>query len=304
VGNRIVHVGEGGYLQLHLKSLRITKQGEQIALIPFEDIAIVILDGPEITITAPLIAEFANNNVSLVVCNEKHLPNALLQPLEANSIHTEVLRLQIKCSVPKQKRIWQQIITAKVDCQAQLLSVVGRKDTKLENLVNKIMSGDATNIEGQAAARYWKLLLGEDFIRDFNSPGANSMLNYGYAVLRATVTRALCGTGLHPAIGIHHHNRYNPYALADDAIEPLRPLVDCLVINYLQNNPEPDELDAKIKKYLLQLLVLPVIYAGKEYTILGACDRYAASLKRGICEEARKIEIPLPKWSAVFDVCG
>lgn len=304
MGHRIIHVGEESFLNLDLKSLSISRNGARLALIPIDDLAIVILDGPGIAMTTQAVSRLAESNVSLITCNEKHMPVGLLQPIGANSIHTEVLRQQIDCSQPKQKRLWQQIVVAKIQAQADLLTALNIPDRKLNSIHQLVKSGDSTNVEGTAAARYWKILFGADFIRDYDSPGANAMLNYGYAVLRSVVARSLCGTGLHPALGIHHHNRYNPYALADDAIEPLRPIVDAHVIAFLRQNTEPAELTPQIKKHLLKLLVFPVNFAGKEYGILGACDRYAASLKRGICEEARKVEIPTPIWSVVLEECG
>lgn len=304
MGHRVVHIGDGGFLSLHQGAMRIQRQGNELALIPLADLACVVLDGYEIALTAQIAARLSEENVALVFSDTKHLPCGVVQPLSANSIHAETLRLQAECSVPKKKRIWQQIVIAKLEAPADLLQQLGSRDKSVRAMIPLVRSGDPDNIEARAAARYWSKLMGDEFTRNTESPGANAMLNYGYALIRSSVARCLSGTGLHPALGVFHRNRYNAFALADDAMEPLRPLVDAFVHTYLKSHEPPDDLTPPIKRHLAKVLVLPVIFAGNDYTFLGGCERYAASLRRGICEESRKLEIPRPKWSAVFESCG
>lgn len=299
--HRVVQVTKPAHLCLQHKSLRVRLENQDEALIPFEDLGVLILDGPEITLTAPLLAVLAESNIAVIFTAANHMPCGVLQPLSGHNLHAETLGLQIQCSRPKAKRVWQQIVQAKINHQADLLRYLKRPSPKLAGLAAQVGSGDPENREGQAAALYFPRVFGNDFYRDRGRPGTNAMLNYGYAVLRALVARALTGAGLHPALGIHHHNRYNPYALADDAMEPLRPLVDALVANYLSREEEPETLTPAIKRYLVKVSVLPVIFAENERNMLDALELYAASLRRGICEEARKINLPRPIWSAVTE---
>lgn len=302
--HRVVQVTRPAHLALQHKSLRIRLDNDEGALIPFDDLGVLILDGPEITLTAPLLATLAENNIAVLFTAANHMPCAVLQPLSGHSLHTETLGLQINCSRPKAKRIWQQVVQAKIEHQADLLRYLNRPSPKLAGLVAQVGSGDPENREGQAAALYFPRLMGDDFYRDRMLPGSNAMLNYGYAVLRALVARALTGAGLHPALGIHHHNRYNAFALADDAMEPLRPLVDAMVAQYLAHEPEPEELTPALKRYLVRVSVLPIKITETDRNMLDGLELYAASLRRGICEEARRISIPRPIWSAVTESCG
>lgn len=302
--HRVLYVSNPAILDQHLSAIQLRVKGRDPILIPFEDVGVIVLDGTQHSITAQLISACAQYNIAIVFTSDNHLPSSLLLPVAAHTQHPRILRQQIVCSAPKSKRLWQQVVSEKVSAQAGLLRTLNKKSPKIEALIPKILSGDKTNIEGQAASLYWPKLMGKGFYRDFNFPGINAMLNYGYAILRAIIARSLCGAGLHPALGIHHHHRENAFALADDAMEPLRPLVDALVYHFLQTNPEPESLAPAVKRFLVQITVLPVNFAGNECHILDACEKYAASLRRGICEDARKIQIPTPIWSAVIDKCG
>ena len=269
-----------------------------------EDIHSVILDGYNINLTAQLASTLSVNNVALIFSDEKHIPSGLMLPISGHSTSAEILRKQIECTVPKAKNIWQQIVKAKITCQSEMLDAIQKPSTALKLHIEKVKSGDPDNHEGQAAGKYWRLMVGDDFRRDFDEPGANAMLNYGYAIVRSVIARSLVGTGLHPSLGVHHRNRYNAFALADDAMEPLRPLVDLSVYQYLLHFDAPEELTPHIKKFLVKVLVFPLEFAGNEMSFLDACDRYATSLRQGICENNRKINIPRPLWSQSIGVCG
>lgn len=264
-----------------------------MAAIPVEDLSVLILDSWGITLTHELLSALAEANVMVILCDPKHLPRAQILPLYGSATHAKTMREQIVCSEPKRKRIWQQIVQAKIREQARTLRQIGnsRSATKIESMVESVLSGDSANIEGQAPRIYFPALFGKGFERDREETGINSMLNYGYAIVRAMTARALVGAGLHPALGVFHRGPLNPFNLADDAVEPLRPMVDAHVYA-LWRELRPDELTPELKKRLLQVSVLTVNFAGKPFEINVALERYAASLREGLCGEARKINLP------------
>lgn len=302
--HRVIGITNPAKLSQETDAFRVEREREKPVLIPYDDIGMLIIDSDEVILTSRLVSALAERNIGVIFTGQNHMPSALVQPYAAHTLHAETLRLQMGASVPKAKSVWKQIVTAKIRAQASLLSHIKQPSPKLASLADQVLSGDSRNHEAQAASLYWKRLMGAEFYRDASYSGANSMLNYGYAVLRAMVARALCGAGLHPAIGVHHRNRYNPFALADDAMEPFRPLVDAMVYQYLQNHEEPEDLTPPIKRYLVKVTVLTVRIAGKDHHILEGLEKYAAYLRRGICEDARKVTIPEPIWSAVTDLCG
>lgn len=282
----------------------LSRPGEDDLLLPPEDLGAVVLDGESISFSAQAASLLAASNVALLVSDEKHLPVGLLQPLASHSTHAETLRRQAECSQPKKKRAWQQVVQAKIASHASLLAHLGKPDRKIAAMEEKVLSGDSTNMEGQAAARYWTRLMGDDFVRDRGLPGFNSLLNYGYAVIRSLMARSLCGAGLHPALGIYHRNRYNPYALADDMMEPYRALVDWAALRVLEQEPELEALTPSIKRSLLKVTQGTVFLAGTEHHLQDGFDKLASSLRRVLCEEGRKLDIPEVRWSAVTSRCG
>jgi CRISPR-associated endonuclease Cas1 subtype II len=202
--------------------------------IPFADIAVLVTSHPQISFTQAVLAGLAAAGGMFIVSNEKHMPAAMLLPLSTHSTQTERFARQAAVSLPTRKRAWQQIVQAKLRVQARLLQETAGADQGLLLMAGKVRSGDPDNLEAQAARIYWQALFGKDapgksFRRDPKGEGINVHLNYGYAVLRAIVARALCASGLHPSLGVHHHNRYDTFCLADDLMEPFRPLVDRVV---------------------------------------------------------------------------
>ena len=219
----------------------------QTQTIPFADIAVLVTSHPQICFTQAVLAGLAAAGGMLIVSNEKHLPAAMLLPLSTHSTQTERFARQAAVSLPTRKRAWQQIVQAKLRAQARLLEETTGGDAGLRLMAGKVRSGDPDNLEAQAARIYWQALfgkgaLGEPFRRDPEGEGINVHLNYGYAVLRAIVARALCAAGLHPSLGVHHHNRYDTFCLADDLMEPFRPLVDRVVARLRRSSlPSSDE---------------------------------------------------------------
>jgi len=301
---RTLYFGNPAYLCLRNAQLVITKPDdgdlppdsskELIKTIPIEDIGVVILDNRQITITSALLSELLDNNVAVITCNESSMPNGLLLPLHSNTLQSERFRDQLDSSLPLRKQLWQQTVEAKIRNQAAVLKYVsGEEARNMQIWANNVKSGDSENMEARAAAFYWKNVFPqlEFFTRDRNGPAPNNLLNYGYAILRAVIARALLGTGLLPIMGIHHHNRYNSYCLADDIMEPYRPFVDKLVVDIITDNPCP-QLTRDLKARLLSIPVLDVEIDGHRSPLIIAATTTTSSLYKCFCGQGRKILYP------------
>ena len=261
--------------------------------IPIEDIGFILIDNPMVSITMPLINALADNNVALIFCNEKSMPNAMLQNLDTHSLQCEILNKQIAVGEVLRKNLWKQTVEAKIKNQSKLLMKLGKDGNVLKPYYSNVKSGDADNREGAAARIYWMRLFGNDFVRDRNLPGINSLLNYGYTILRAATTRALMGAGLLPAIGIFHHNRSNAFPLADDIMEPYRPYVDEIV--YDMFNDGMVDLNQTSKSCLLHILVCDTHFSKVTRPLSIALTMTAASLVKCYSKELSKINYPLMK---------
>ena len=270
------------------------KEEKPISTIPIEDIGIVVLDHPHITLTHALIAALSDNNVAIVSCDAKHLPYGLMLPMFSHHAFTEKMYEQLESSLPLKKNLWQQTVMAKISNQAAMLRSVGIDDAKMQYLLKIVKSGDPQNVEGRAAAYYWENLFGEKsgFTRDRNEDGINAMLNYGYAILLAIVARGLVASGMLPAVGIHHRNKYNPWCLASDIMEPYRPYVDRIVLKISEDFPECEELTPEIKRLLLQVPVLDINIDGKNSPLMVGMQRTTASLSACFEGTGRKILYP------------
>jgi CRISP-associated protein Cas1 len=259
---------------------------------PVEDLGFVIFDHPQITFTQGLLQLLAEHNVAVVVCDAKHHPATMLLHLDTHYIQAERFRAQIAVSEPLRKQLWQQTVKAKVRNQAAVLKMAGENPLTLLNLANKVSSGDPANIEGQAARIYFRQLFGENFFREREGLPPNPSLNYGYAIIRAAVARALVGSGLLPTLGIHHHNRYNSFALADDIMEPYRPYVDALVWQQVKTIPDYHNLTPQRKASFLELLLADCAVKGEYSPLQVAMQITSASLARCLEGAARKIDYP------------
>lgn len=273
------------------------KQSEKITTIPIEDIGVVVIDNRQITITSGLMDALLANNCALITCDGKSLPVGLMLPLSGNTTQSERFRYQIDASLPLKKQLWQQTVQAKIVNQSTVLSKCTDAEVGCMLAWSKdVKSGDSDNLEGRAAAYYWKKLFGNinDFNRDREGVPPNNLLNYGYAILRAVVARALVSSGMLPTLGIHHHNRYNAYCLADDIMEPYRPFVDELVFNLVNEKGLPEEgLTKEWKAELLKIPVLDVVISGKRSPLMVAVSQTTASLYRCYSGEIRKIVYPV-----------
>src|SRR5487761_636672 len=229
---------------------------EEPITIPLSDLAVVIVSHPQVSYTHAVLSGLAQAGAMFVTCDEKHLPVSMLLPLVTHSLQTERFAAQAGLALPVRKRIWQQIARAKIQAQARVLKERTGEESGLRALASQVRSGDPANLEARAARVYWQKIFGEiEFRRDREQDGLNACLNYGYAVLRAMVARAICGAGLHPSLSLHHHNRYDAFCLADDLMEPFRPVVD-RVVALLRDERGPDvPLDRDAKKRILETLL-------------------------------------------------
>lgn len=263
--------------------------------IPVEDIGIVVLDHKQITLTHGVMEALLENNCALITCDSRHLPVGLMLPLSGNTTQTERFREQIEASLPLKKQLWQQTVKAKIENQAVVLSAA-RGEVVKNMLVwaNDVKSGDPDNYEARAAAYYWKSLFPMigGFTREREGDEPNNLLNYGYAILRAVIARSLVASGLLPTLGIHHHNRYNAYCLADDIMEPYRPFVDRVVIEIIDSGISCAELTKEIKAKLLGIPVLDVQINGQRSPLMIAAGLTASSLYKCFTGEQRKIAYP------------
>ncbi len=261
---------------------------------PIEDIGIVILDHKRITITSGALEALLENNSAVITCDSKNMPVGLLLPLYGNTTQNERFRQQLDASVPLMKQLWQQTIKSKIENQAAVLKECTGEETRCMKVwASEVKSGDPANLEARAAAYYWKYLFPiNGFTRDREGIPPNNLLNYGYAILRATVARGLVASGLLPTLGIHHHNRYNAYCLADDIMEPYRPYVDRLVFSIVEQGTDCTQLTKEIKAQLLTIPTLETTIAGKRSPLMIAVSQTTASLNKCFSGELRKISYP------------
>ena len=263
--------------------------------IPIEDIGVVILDHKQITITHALVEKLLANNCAIVTCDESHMPQGLMMPLSGNSVQKERFTNQISASVPLRKQLWQQTIRAKIKNQAALLEMIPR-DINTENMhfwASKVTSGDSENHEARAAAYYWANIFDiPGFKRGREEAPPNNLLNYGYAILRAVVARSLVSSGLLPTLGIHHHNRYNAYCLADDIMEPYRPFVDKVVLDIMNAGIDYTRIGKEAKWHLLSIPQVDVMINGKRSPLMVAVSQTTASLYSCFEGTRRKISYP------------
>lgn len=263
---------------------------------PIEDIGVVILDHKQITITQGVLEALLENNCAVITCNSKSMPTGLFLPLAVNTTQNERFRNQIEASLPLRKQLWQQTIQYKIKNQANVLSFCQGEQVKcMLAWTENVRSGDPDNLEGRAAAYYWKYLFRNicNFTRDREGIPPNNLLNYGYAILRAVVARSLVASGLLPTLGIHHHNRYNAYCLADDIMEPYRPFIDQLVFSLIKKKGLPSEtLTKEWKAEMLTVPTLDVKIGGKRSPLMVAVTQTTASLYKCFSGEIRKISYP------------
>ena len=274
---------------------------------PIEDLGFVVFESEESTFSLQAIANLNANNVAVIFCNQHHMPTSMLLNLEGNTVQSQQFQNQINASEPLKKQLWRQTIKSKINNQAKLLSSLGKETTFLKRCIENVKSGDTTNEEGKASRFYWQnlfldpsttapsetsLRMTKRFTRDRDGVPPNNLLNYGYTILRAAVARSLTGSGLLPTLGIHHHNKYNAYCLADDIMEPYRPWVDLLVVRSVRDFKDISVLDKNIKLRLLTVLTLDVSINDSISPLMVALSQTTASLAECFAGERKTIKYP------------
>lgn len=274
--------------------LRIEPQGSESRTVPFTHLAAVICAHPQITFTQAVVAGMAEANAILISCDAKHLPVAMMLPLTAHHRQTTLFQYQASAGLPLRKRLWRQIVTAKIRAQSAALMQVHGKDGGVGLMAARVKIGNATHMEALAGRYYWpQLFAGTKFKRGDEEDTRNALLNYGYAVVRAITARALCGAGLHPGLALHHHNQYDPYPLANDVMEPFRPLVDEWVAAWCSSRAGPWPLDRESKVSLLAWLTGRFTDGSESRAIFDWVERAAEQLAR--CLEGKKQSLEVPE---------
>lgn len=283
---------DGRHLSRDRGFLKVSENGQEIGRTPLDQIAGVIVHAHGTTWSTSLLTELADRGAPVVLCGRNHAPRSVLMPLEGHHAQGGRLRAQWKAKAPLMKQAWKQIVIAKIQMQAAALDAMGQPPAPLHMMMRKVTSGDTTNIEAQAARHYWPLMMGGDFRRDKSADGLNALLNYGYTVLRAATARAVVAAGLHPSIGIHHSNQGNAFALADDLMEPFRPLVDCAVRGFTMHNAP--KVGPEAKQVLARLIALDLPLGESLSPVSVALVKLATSLGQSFENGQLRLALPAP----------
>jgi len=292
MSHRTVAVETAARLSVKHRQLVISRDDGTAPTVPIEDMALLVVDNPQVLYTHAVLAALVDAKVATIVCGADHMPAGLLLPYAGNVLAGERLRSQLACSRPLAKRLWQAVVAAKIRRQADLLVRATGSDAGLRALANRVRSGDPDNLEAQAAQRYWPRLFGAGFRRDRAGDSPNNLLNYGYAILRAATARALVGAGLHAGVGLFHSNRGDAFALASDMMEPFRPFLDGVVWELWVAGMAASEIDRLRKAHLLAVLNLPVAVEGQGLPLLLALQRAATSLSESFGDRKNRLRLP------------
>jgi CRISP-associated protein Cas1 len=291
---RTIHFGNPAHLSTrnHQLVVELKDEARTTKTLPIEDLGVIILEHPQITLTSNVLELLLDQQVAVITCNSRYMPSGMFLPLDGNSEQTERIRTQIESSLPLKKQLWQQTVRSKIMNQALVLERLGVPNQRLIHLQNDVLSGDTTNCEAQAASHYWGKIYGGNFVRSRNPETPNAQLNYGYAILRSVVARALTASGMLPSIGIHHRNKYNAFCLADDIMEPYRPYVDWLVLNLPGLDEATEGLTREHKIELLKLPQTDVFIGEIKRPLFHAVSMTTASLYKCFEGTQRKISYP------------
>ena len=291
IGGLVEIAEEGRHLSVHRGFLKVTADGDELGRVPLDDITALILSGPQITLSKSLMVALAERKAVIVVCGRNWHPVSFSLPFDAHYESAGILKDQIAASEPLRKRLWQQVVRAKIANQTVVLRHHAPQSDaigELEILRRRVKSGDPENMEAQAARHYWPALMGPDFRRDRRADGINALLNYGYTVLRAATARAVCGSGLHPALGLHHGSRVNPFALVDDLMEPFRPVVDSTVREMSEG---ATSLESDQKRVLAAVLREDVMLETGVAPVVNGLTRLAQSLVSSLATKRQALAI-------------
>ena len=291
---------DGRHLSRDRGFLKVSEDGREIGRTPLDQVAGVIVHAHGTTWSTSLLVELAERGAPVVLCGPNHAPRSVLMPLEGHHAQGGRLRAQWQAKAPLMKQAWKRIVTAKISMQAAALEAVGQPPAPLLLMIRKITSGDGTNVEAQAARYYWPRMMGDAFRRDTTASDVNALLNYGYTVLRAATARAVVAAGLHPSVGLHHANRMNAFALADDLMEPFRPLVDCAARRCAADNGT--QVDTPNKQALARLIAVDLPLSDAMSPVSVAVTRLATSLGQSF--ENGKLSLVLPKPPDALTLAG
>jgi len=290
---RVIEISSGpARLSIANRQLVIEREDQPRATVPCEDIGVLVVDNKAVNYTHSVFTSLVDAGASVVLCGGDHHPAGLVMPLAGNTVQTERHREQIDASQPLLKRLWQTIVTGKLRQQSVVLRDVTGSDEGLMELAARVRSGDPDNLEAQGAQRYWPKLLGKEFRRSRDGPPPNNLLNYGYMVLRAGMARAICAAGLIPTLGLHHRNRYNPFCLADDLMEPYRPFVDLRVAGLVAEGFAATDLDRSSKQRILSMFSDTLEFDNERSPLLLALHGTASSLVRSLQSGTPGLALP------------
>lgn len=292
VGRVIEIATDGRHLSVDRGFLIVSERGNEIGRVPMDDVAAVVANAHGLTYSNNLIVKLSERGIPVVLCGANHMPAAIVWPVDTHHMQTGRMNDQVGASLPLKKRLWAQLVRAKIQAQGATLAAVGAPHGGFYLLSRKVRSGDPANVEAEAARRYWPLLMGSDFRRDQDGGGANGLLNYGYAVLRAGVARAVMAAGLHPGFGLMHANRSNPMVLVDDLMEPFRPIVDREVWRLVKAGTI--DVDSGAKAALARIMVIDLPTPIGMSPVMTCAERLAQSLARAFAGEANQLDLPLP----------
>ncbi len=292
--DRIIDISaEPARLSVRYEQLVIERDGEVKSTVPLAEIAALVVSNPQVSYTHAVLSGLASAGAALVACDGKHLPAGMLLPLAGHFVQSERFALQAEASQPTRKRLWRQVVRAKITAQGKLLAQLYGSDLGLIAMAQRVKSGDSENIEAKASRKYWPAIFADPkFRRERHAEDQNRFLNYGYAVLRAIVARAICGAGLHPSLGIHHHNRYDAFRLADDLMEPFRPIVDGAVVKLVEERGAKAPMDPETKAAIIEALTGRMNIDGEERTLFDVAARMTSSIAAVFAGKRSKISMP------------
>lgn len=298
---RIIDItDEGARLSSRLGNLIIQRNDKPDTSVLFEDIAAIVLGSPQVLISQPALAGIAGAGGIVIICDDRRLPIAIQLPLQGHFIQCERMTLQMQAGLPLKKQLWKQIVRCKIESQSAVLSAVNGEDSGLRAMALRVRSGDPENIEAQAARRYWMALFGDpEFERNREADDINKLLNYGYTILRAIVSRAICAVGLHPSIGLQHHNRYSQFTLADDLMEPFRSIVDLAGVEIRRTLGPNPPLDRTTKAALFEWFTARYAFDGENRTLFDILGRMSFSLVAVL--EGKATRLALPQFPQFLD---
>lgn len=280
--------------RLSMKNAQLVVENHETAeikTVPIEDIGVVLIENQMVTFTIPAMNAMVENNCAVIFCDGKHMPVSMLMNLDSNSVQSETYRFQVEASQPLKKNLWKQVVEAKIRNQSSLLRELGKDGDVLKPYYSNVKSGDVDNREGIAARVYWDMLFDGSFQRDRDGEGPNALLNYGYAILRAGMARAIMGSGLFPAFALFHKNRYNAFPLADDLMEPYRPYVDQIVYSLYQDGVMT--LNASSKQALLRLFFIDTVFKDITRPLELGLTMTSASLVKCLKGEQKQLVFPI-----------